>query len=238
MNSQLYAFSGNALQTLRFLRERAALQTLRFLRERVPEHAPALYVPIRAYHTLTSPWLVTLTWNVCTERKRVSGFTATLPGWGDHVATGDIFTAVLVLRVPNSWGEKPSILFTSLTCCRSLLLRQSRDVAPPVWATRGGGQHRHIWHMWLSSLRRAHSTVSRCYAPPLRLSESANGANAPALHHTTPVRRTRLPSSEPLLVLSFFIDSNQLLGYYVLRDSLFSRKRENHATPQPGISGH
>ena len=80
-----------------------------------------------------------LTWYVCKQRKRVSGFTATLPGCGNHVATGDIFTAVVVLRVPDSWGEKPSILFTSLTCCRSLLLRQSRDVAPPVWATRGGG---------------------------------------------------------------------------------------------------
>ena len=79
-----------------------------------------------------------LTWYVCTERKRVTGFTATLPDCGNHVATRDIFTAVVVLRVPDSWGEKPSIFFTSLTCCRSLLLRQSRDVAPPVWATRGG----------------------------------------------------------------------------------------------------
>ena len=29
-----------------------------------------------------------------------------------------------------------------------------------------------------------------------------------------------------------FIDSNQLLGYYAVRDSLFSRKRQNHATTQ------
>ena len=34
-----------------------------------------------------------------------------------------------------------------------------------------------------------------------------------------------------------FIDSNQLLGYYAVRDSLFSRKRQNHATTRPGRSG-
>ena len=55
-----------------------------------------------------------------------------------HVAHRDIFTAVVVLRVLDFWGEKPSIHFTSLAWFCSLLLRYSRDVAPPVWATRGG----------------------------------------------------------------------------------------------------
>ena len=53
-----------------------------------------------------------LPWYVCTERKRVTGFTATLPDCENHVATRDIFTAVVVLRVPDSWEEKPSIFFT------------------------------------------------------------------------------------------------------------------------------
>ena len=118
----------------------------------------------------------------------------------------------MVLRVLDFWGEKPSIHFTSLTCFCSLLLRHSRDVAPPVWATRGGGTLAHVpFPLW-----RVRSATPRRHAPSLRLLGSANCANAPALLHTTPVRRTRPPSSEPLLSLSTPINSLDIMRFATL----------------------
>ena len=56
-----------------------------------------------------------------------------------HVAHRDIFTAVVVSRVLETWGEKSRVFFTSLTCSRSLFSEIPSAVAALVCGTRGGG---------------------------------------------------------------------------------------------------
>ena len=153
-----------------------------------------------------------------------------------HVAHRDIFTAVAVSRVSENWVEKPRVFFTSLTCSRSLFSDNSPAMWRHVCGPRGGGQHWLTPHVPLPPMS-AHPIVPRRYGQSLRLTVSAHCANAPATPHDHRCGACDRHPRSHCCRLYFFIDSNQLLGYYAVRDSLFSQKRENHATTRPGRSG-
>ena len=106
----------------------------------------------------------------------------------------------MVLCVLDFWAEAPSIFFTSLTCCRSLLLRQSRCVAPHVWATRGWRGNTGTCAVTVAARALDHVASPR---PILASPRERKLRKRTVLLHKTPVRRMRPPSSEPLLLIIF-----------------------------------